>query len=224
MRHFIVIALLGVAAVSLADEHGDVLLEIGLRSSCFELRDSRRGAGRHYLGSLDELIEETDYLPLPFVNIRFGSYWALGLGYDAFRIKTWSRSDSGGGEIGHSDGTIDVSGPSVSAQFCLPNRTRYTPFVEASLLLYNTSFDHLDSWRNARGDANSHVLDIHDENGFRLGLGCAISLAKDWSLVLTAERTYLEVDAIYYLYGRLADTTTFPLDNTRYGIGVKYRL
>lgn len=208
----------------MADNHWDAALEIGVRSSHFQLTDSTRGRDNHFLGSLDELIEEQNYTPFPFIDIRFGQYWAIGLGYDQMRAKTWSRPDPVEGEIGHSDGTIDASGPRVSVQCYYPNDSRYTPFAEASLLVYNTYFDHLDAWRNARGDKNSHILDIEDENGFRLGLGCDISIAEDWLLVLMVERTFLEVDVTYYLYGEVADEVTFPLDNTRYGVGVKYRL
>ncbi|MBL7077176.1 MAG: hypothetical protein ISS31_06880 [Kiritimatiellae bacterium] len=224
MKRLITMALMAIATVAMANDHGDAILEIGLRSSYFQLHDSTRGPDNHFLGSLDELIEKQNYVPLPFVNIRFGKYWALGLGYEEMRARTWSRPDSVDGEIGHSDGTIEVSGPWISIQCYYPNRSRYTPFAEAGLLLYNAHFDHLDAWRNARGDVNSHILDIDDENGYRLGLGCDITLTEDWSLVVTVERTYLEVDATYYLYGDVADEVVFPLDNTRYGIGVKGRL
>ncbi len=221
MKRVIAVLLLVISAVATACDEGDAILEIGVRSSCFELHDTTRGLDDHFLGSLDEFIEKQEYLPLPFVNIRFGPNWALSLGYDQLRVRTWSRPDPVDGEIGHSDGSIDAAGPTVSVQHYWPNRSRYTPFVAASLLLYNTHFDHLSDWRNARGHKNSHILDIEDENGFRLGLGCDIRFAEDWSLVVMVERTYLEVDATYYLYGSVRERVTFPLDNTRYGVGVK---
>jgi len=201
MKRFIVIALLAVSTIAVADDRGNAILEVGLRSSYFQLHDSTRGPGDHFLGSLNELIEKQNYTPLPFINVRFGRYWALGLGYDQMRAKTWSRADPVDGEIGHSDGALETAGPRVSVQCYYPNPSRYTPFAEASLLLYNTYFDHLSAWRNARGDENSHILDVEDENGYRLGVGCDISLAQDWSLVVTVEHTYMEVEATYYLYG-----------------------
>jgi len=224
MKRLIVIILLAMVTAVMASDNGNARLEIGVRSTYFELHDSTRGPNEHYMGSLDELIEEQDYLPLPFINVRFGRYLALGLGYDQFRVKTWSRPEPGDGEIGHSDGTLDTAGPTISLQCYIPNRTRYTPFVEAGLLIYNTYFDHLPAWRDARGEVNSHVLEIHDENGYRLSLGCDISLTENSSLLVTVEHTSMKVDATYFLNGRLADTTTFPLDNTRYGVGLKYHL
>jgi hypothetical protein len=228
MKRLFISIWLAVVTGVLADTHGErpwnANLEIGLRSRYFELQDSLRSGDNHFLGSLDEFIEKQDYVPTPMLNIRFGPHWALGLGYDAFRVKTWSRPDPVEGEIGHSDGTIDTSGPSISIQCYYPNRSRYTPYAEASLLVYSTHFDHLDEWRNARGDGNSHIIDIDDDMGYRFGLGCDISLNDNWSLIVTLERTLLEVDVTYYYYGEAKQRTTFPLDHTSYGIGVKYRL
>ncbi len=222
MKRLILLFLLAASMGAAADDHEGVFLEVGLRSSYFELHDSTRGPGNHFLGSLDEFIEEQNHLPLPYVNIHFNPYLAVAVGYGTLRVKTWSRPNDQG-EIGHSDGSIDVSGPTVSGQLRFPNRSRYTPFLEVGLLIYHTYFDHLDAWRNARGDRNSHLIDIDDQYGCRLGIGCDIDLNEQWSLVVMLERASLEVDATYYIYGQVRDEVTFPLDHTNYGIGVKYR-
>ncbi len=224
MRYLIVIAWCALAVVAVGDSQEGAVLEIGLRSSHFEVLDSTRGGSDpHFLGSIDNLIEQQDYMPVPYMNVRFGAHWALGLGYDDFDVKTWSLPD-GAGEIGHTDGTIEIAGPTLSVQWRYPNESRYTPFAEASLLIYRAFFDALPEWRDARGDKNSHILELDDDNGYRLGIGCDIRLAEDWALVLTWERTFLEVDVAYYLYGRVRERGTFPLDQTRCGIGVKYAL
>jgi opacity protein-like surface antigen len=223
MRRLAIIILLAMATASIAGDHAYPILEIGARTAHFDLRDSTRTAPNYFLGGLDEFIEEQGYVPLPFVNIRFNPYLAVGVGYGTLRAKTWSRPDIEG-EIGHSDGTIDASGPTVSGQLRFPNRSRYTPFLEVGLLIYQSYFDHSDAWRNARGDRNSHLIDIDDQYGYRLGVGCDIDLNEDWSLLVMIERASLEIDATYYLYGDVWDEVTLPLDHMNYGIGVKYRL
>jgi hypothetical protein len=223
MRRLIILLFFVISSITVAEERKGAVLEIGLRSSYFQLHDSVRGGDDHFLGSLDELKERQNYTPLPFINVRFGPYFAVGLGYESLRVRTWSRPEPGG-EIGHSDGTLDASGPALSVQGYLPTDTRYTPFAEASVLIFNTYFDHLSDWRNARGDENSHIIDVDDQNGFRLGLGCEFAIDDHWQAVAMLERTFLEADVTYYLYDMVADKVTIPLDHTSFIVGLKYRL
>lgn len=65
------------------------------------------------------------------------------------------------------------------------------------------------------------VLGVGYEKGYRLGAGCNIALYRNWELVLSGEHTLVDINATYYLYGEVWGEAEFPLDHTRYGMGVK---
>jgi len=188
-------------------------LEIGTRWTRFTLLKSHQGEPFHgsFVGSITELREEQDQWPNKlFVQYGLSPYVWAGLSYDHLRARAW---DSGGG-----DGSIDMQGvmPYVAARWA--NRTRWTPYAEAGLVYYRTSFDSDPNWAN--NGQREFALD--NTCGYALALGCDCALTRNWSAGLYGRYTYAKVNGSFFDFGQDLQDFTFPVSHWTYGVGAKH--
>ncbi len=130
-------------------------VEVGFRVSHFRLlEDSERhynDAGTlsgGYLGSITDLETEQDYGPTLYANVRILDWLAIQLGYERFSVKTVTYWD------GHSDGTFDFNGPSLTAQFRYQNTTDFTPYAGLGITMLDAKFVETGWWHHGFGNPN----------------------------------------------------------------------
>lgn len=217
------------AGATLAGETPAALsgLEIGTRILHIQLQEDSRGAGTdtrrdNFLGSLDTLDENQDYVPNRlyiqyfFDEYVLGDYLGFGISYDAVEAKT---VDEGGG-----DGDVGVSGPILYVVGRYPNSSAFVPFAEIGVAFYHAYFEEND-WAFDEGDPTHRRMENEDTTALVLALGCDYAITENLSA---------------NIYGRIVEGATidaadmnkgdpdphaegeFPLDYYGVGIGIKY--
>ncbi len=203
--------------------------EVGTRIIHTELQKSKQGRGTQingdwggsYLGSLNYISEEQDYVPSRiYVQYFFSEYLGAGLSYDQIEAKTGER-DRGGvkGKSGPGDGNIGGRGPIAYLVCRIPNDSIFVPFAEAGVAYYFTYFDE-NSWGN--GD---RYMKTKDTAALVLAAGCDVKLTERLSLnayVRTVEGADVDTDSLRRRDRSYKNSGSFPLDYYGFGVGVKY--
>lgn len=220
-------------------------LRVGLRSAWMKLQDSKRNPDteEQFLGSINELKLQSPQLPvLPYIQWLLFPCAGLELGWDQFRAKTLTSVENN-----HSDGTFELSGPTITAYLQYNNWTRLTPAVGLGVAFLNASFDLDPVWHNGFSYNNLSAYDAwqaagsppwpnngyqrtitaRDTQGLILSANCEIQLDKHLALDLFVRHMWADVDAHYFLssYEKVTDDrgiTKFPMSNDSAGLALKY--
>ena len=192
-------------------------LDLGLRYVYVSLKDDNRGIGegRNFLGSINKLEEDQNDYPFPYVSYLVCRYFAVVLSYDELRAKTITKED------GHTDGTYEMTGPTLSGAFRMELCSRATALIEAGVAFYSGDFDHDPVWRSV---GNDRLMVIDDANGAFVSAGVDVALCKDWSAELAWRYMDLDVGDKYYLNGELRSSETIPLDNSGISLTIKHAM
>jgi hypothetical protein len=206
-------------------------LEIGLRISYFTLVENKRdetvnGTRRGFLGSINELEEDQDYTPYPFVRFFPIPYVGVEIGYDKVQAITrkWTDPPEGGSRDQDSDGTIVLEGPLVQVVGRYPNESIVTPYAGFGPVFYGTflgeaEFEHTEWWHNGFGsysDQNYYdwvndgrqawpnggyqrTIELSDTMGWVLSGGASVAIYKGLELEASVQYVWANVDAHYYL-------------------------
>lgn len=204
--------------------------EIGTRVIYTELQNDKQGRGTQingdwggsYLGSLNYIDEEQDYVPSRlYVQYFFGEYLGAGLSYDKIEAQTGER-DRGGdpNNDGPGDGIVGGEGPLLYLVCRVPNKSIFVPFAEAGVAYYFSYFDEND-W----SDGGRRFMKTDDTAALVLAIGCDVKLTENLSInayLRTVENADIDIES----WRRDADdperTGSFPLDYYGVGLGVKY--
>lgn len=203
-----------------AFDFGAVRFAVGTRLLHIELLDDTQGSQNQgsFIGSLYKIEANQDYLPLnPYVQattmagpVELG----LGLSYSHLDVAT---VDSGGG-----DGDIEMDGWMLYLLAAHPNDSRFTPFGEIGLALYQNSFDPISSW--SEGGLRAFALD--DSQALYLGGGCDVRIWNNLSANVYLRYVDVDVDGKYYYRNDSRayhpKPFTFTLEHLACGVGVKY--
>lgn len=207
-------------------------LEIGTRSIYVQLKDDQKGDGLRssYIGSLNYLDEEQDYVPdRIYIQYFFNDYLGLGISYDHIEAKTLERNNAAiEGGSGAGDGKVGARGPILYAVGRYPNDSAFTPFVEIGAAFYSSYFDEDDDWKYDNAKRRERKMNTDDTVAFVLGLGCDYRINDNWSVNAYARLVSgADVDATAeYVYKNKPSEPfregSFPLDYYGFGLGVKY--
>jgi hypothetical protein len=193
--------------------------KVGTRYLAASLKDTKRGTrlgpGEYvgsFMGSIMEIKEDdksapdrffAQCRPLPI------PVW-IGVSRDHMRAKT---VDGGGG-----DGSIEVVGWVPYVQAAWANRTRFTPYAEVGLALYQADFKE-----NEWSDGGRRTVRVSDPQGVELAAGTAVRLWKHWSAdFYVRQMTIDDVTGGYYIDGGKDGDVIFTLSYTAYGFGLMY--
>ncbi len=223
-------------------------LHIGTRMAMRILTDEDSGhkgewmRGSHtFLGSIYALEVQQDYLPKYFfMKYWFSEFIAAELSYDS--IKAQTRATSLWYPLIKSDGDITIYGPVISLVGTLPNKTAFTPYASLGLGYYFGDFGETDHWGLGYNDpahyeaygkpstlyrGRRRVMEIDNEIGFNLGVGCTYDINQKWLLDLSVQYTTVDVDANFYTYTygvkNGGHPGHFPMDNIAFRLGVAYK-
>lgn len=190
-----------------------------LRMNYYSLLRTRKES---FLGSINNLKEDQDYLPHPFVTLKIKEPYWLTIGYHKIQAKTWTEAEPEYGEVGYTDGTIKLSGPLILLQYRRDLDETITLAVEGGMVIYEAEFAHNTAWRDAGGNVNSHRMDFYDTYALILGGGLNFNLNRNWAITSHLDYTRANVEMTYYLYGDVRDERTFPMSNLSLSLGIEY--
>ena len=197
-------------------------LEIGTRIIGVSLLEDTKGTGTdtrddNFLGSIDQLDVDQNYAPTRlYAQYFFSDYVGAGISYD--------KVEADAGDSRGSDGMLGIQGAIIYLVGRYPTESGFTPFAEAGVGLYHSSFDENADWEDD-GDYKRY-MDVDDPTALVLGLGCDYAITATLSVNLyTRLVTNTDMDADHY--NSKAPSTPrqsgdFNLDYVGYGIGIKY--
>jgi opacity protein-like surface antigen len=119
-----------------------------------------------------------------------------------------------------------VDGPILSVLVALPNRTRFTPFVEVGRLFVTYSSVEINpAWGNAHGIDGYQTFEIvNTKDGSVLGVGCSIQLSRSIEMDVIYRQIKASVVVDHILLDNVQNNDReFPLDSSWLGAGVQYR-
>lgn len=221
-------------------------LEIGTRMVHRVLTDSDSGAKGAtqghgtYLGTIYALEEEQNYLPTKFfLSYFFTEYFGLELAYDSMEAETRATSIYSGAV--KSDGTIELSGPTISIIGRYVNSSQFTPYGGIGIGFFSGDFDANASWTLSYPDQETYealgspdtsyngahnYLEIDDTVALLLTAGVKYDMTPNWYLDCSMQYISADADATHYGYhGDVVykhDSGTFPMDNFTFRVGVGY--
>ncbi len=211
----------GFFTYELADSH----FRAGIRTLNISLKETQRGRKDGdayvgtYMGSIMEIEGETDGGLTPaFIQVRPLPIpvW-IGVTRDRLSAKTLDYDGSGAAQ---SDGSIELSsGWAPYVQITWPNRTRFTPYVEAGRFNYDVDFKESKGW-SAGG---SRFVEVGDSvKGSEYAAGATIRLWKHLSVDFFMRK--MSIDDVtgdwYFGGGMRGGDVIFPLSYTAYGFGL----
>lgn len=208
-------------------------LEVGLRISHFTLVDDKKESG--FLGSIDELEADQDYMPTLYGRFFFTPYVGVELGYDKARAITrkFTLPPPGFSTDDDSDGTIVLEGPSIEIVGRYPNETIFTPYAGFGPVLYgeylgDANFEHTAWWHNGfdsiaderltaweaegrpkGGGGKMRTIELSETMGWMLSGGVSVAVYEGLQVELSVQYVWAEVDAHYYL-SRAEDDSLLP--------------
>lgn len=203
-------------------------VEVGVRLQHYELQtDSKRTFhedGSFKEGfitgtSVDRLEAEQEYLPYPFVRVVILDYIAVSLTYEQARAKTLTYYQPGTGYDGHTDGTIELAGPALYFEVRYPNETALVPYAQVGFISYSADFENDPGW----SEGGKREWRVEDATGIRWVLGLQWNISERWGMEGFVSRTDVDVDAAYYMFGKLRASGTFPLSHDSVGLAARYR-
>ena len=142
-------------------------LDVGLRLNHYWLQTERDD----YIGSIDWIEARNYYIDhRPFLDDwwlnglfllwRFNDKIAAELTYTEMRVITWSNGGN------HTDGTLIVAGPILTAIRRFPNATTYTPYAGLGLAFFlSTSVTGDNPWHNGFGGRDWEGYNAWREQG-----------------------------------------------------------
>jgi opacity protein-like surface antigen len=213
-------------------------VEVGMRSAYVQLYEPRR---RDYdrqgeftggfLGSIDKLSEKQNLMPTPFVRVTFNDAVGLQIGYASLAAKTATY-------YGHSDGTIELDGPTFELYCRYRMPSGLIPYGAFGLAPLRANFKHDGLWHHgfSPGDPEAYdnwvadgkpawpnggyrrTIKLSNATAWMLSAGCAYALNENWSVDVGLRHMAVDVDANYYLsrYGENRQdrgSYTFPMSN-----------
>ncbi|MCZ7590709.1 MAG: hypothetical protein M5U15_00550 [Kiritimatiellae bacterium] len=207
-------------------------LEIGTRILYTQLKDDQKGDGlnRSFIGTLNYLDEEQDYVPdRIYIQYFFNEYIGLGVSYDHIEAKTLERNSAvieGGSGAG--DGKVGARGAILYAVGRYPTDSAFTPFAEIGVGFYSSYFDEDADWKYDNVKRRERHMNTDNATAFVLGLGCDYQINDNWSVNVYGRLVAgLDIDTTAdYVYKSKPSETfregSFPLDYYGFGVGVKY--
>ncbi len=223
-------------------------LRIGIRFRQVNLEDDQRTADDSFLGSITELNNRSSYELISWLTFDwlFNPYVGGRLVWEQVRAQTFT--DQGTSGLNHSDGKVDLFGPSLMLLLRYPNQTRFVPTVGIGYAWLTSSFEHNPVWHNGfGGPARQQGYDAWVAAGSppwpNNGYQRTISLDDTTAVILYGELAfqitpqldihgYIEsmdvkgVDLSYELssYGNTfrTESAVFPMSNTSYGLGLRW--
>jgi hypothetical protein len=200
-------------------------LVVGTRVTSYGLKEKERPLDNRYLGSINKIDEDQDYMPVKaFVNYFPVQWGGVGVSYEKISAVTLTEEP---GETTYTDGTFTIDGPIFYGVLALPNRTRVTPFVELGMMVPSGSFDANSAWANAHGIQGYQTLDVREVNGGEMwAVGCDIRVNKGWSCNLIYREIKADIVVDHVLLGSLNQSNSnrpFDLSSSFVGGGISYR-
>jgi len=204
--------------------------EIGTRVIHTELQKTKQGRGTQingdwggtYLGSLNYIDEEQDYVPSRiYIQYFFSDFLGAGLSYDKIEAKTGEKKRGGDPALsGPGDGNVGGEGPIAYLVCRIPNNSIFVPFAEAGVAYYFSYFDEND-W----SDGGRRFMKTEDTAALVLAIGCDVKLTENLSInayLRTVEGVDIDTESWRRGAHSPERTGSFPLDYYGVGVGVKY--
>jgi outer membrane protein W len=228
---------LGRAQVSSPQAAGGPLrgLELGTRITHTHLLDD----SQHYIGHLSELKIQQDYSPTKlFADYFFTDTWGVELTWDSLEAEA---DNVQGGTEGDADGTLEMSGPILTAVGRMPLDNGWTPYAGAGFALLNGRFDTATWWKkgysseadwismgrpNENRGGKRRRLSVDDTVGYVLTGGADCALTENWAIGFYGRLLFAEADAS--VQERLAHSVvkridgSFDVNNLALGLTVRY--
>jgi len=195
-------------------------LEVGVRVSHFTLDEDKKQEFDEngeftggFLGSIDRLEEEQDYVPTLYVRYNFTEYVGVEVGWDKFEVKTGTYFNT-------TDGNFIYSGLNLLLRGRYPNETILTPYASLGWSFLSGEVDYNPEWHQ-NGRRNLYP---DDTTAFSFGAGCEVEIASNWSLDLALRYIKADFDVEYKLAAEPTSrgSFNFPLDNTTVQAGISY--
>lgn len=207
--------------------------EIGVRSSHFDLLDTRRAGANNgldnanwegninYIGSVWGLDAIQDYLPRLYVQFAPNPYIGAGLAYDYLGVKTLDWGNAGKTRV-TTDGDLHLQGFLYYALLRYPVMFGITPFCEIGGAWYHAEFRESAKWT---ANGTGYRFEVDNSRGLFFGLGVDAAIAGDWSVNLYwRQMADVEIGArAYFEPGpRVNRAGAFPMEYRMLGLGVAY--
>ncbi len=216
-----------------AEEPVSVLngLELGTRILHLNLKADSQGRGTSiegdwggsYIGSLNYIDEEQDYLP----NRLYAQYFlddvlGVGISYDAVEAKTLERNRGGDpASDGSGDGYVGAQGVILYLVARYANTSAFTPFAEVGAGFYSSYFDENAGW----SDGGRRYMDTEDAVAFVLAAGSDYAFTDNLSANLyirLVDGLDVDVESRQRGIDHAVQPGSFPLDYFGLGLGLKY--
>lgn len=197
-------------------------LEIGTRILHVMLQEDEKGTGTdtrddNFLGSIDILDEDQDYVPTRlYAQYFFSDILGVGISYD--KVEADAKDETA------SDGTISMDGPILYLVGRYDNGSALVPFAEVGIAFYQNSFDPTEEWADD-GDFR-RFMKLDDTEALVLGFGCDYRFTESLSMNLYARVVEgASFDAAHFNTEDAShprQSGSFNMDYFGAGIGIKY--
>jgi len=207
-------------------------LEIGTRIVHRVLTDADSGhkGGTYgsgtYLGTIYALEEEQDYLPFkPYMAYFFTPFLGVELAYDEMEAET-RAIDTSSHKV-KTDGTVSLSGLTLSLVGRYKNDTAFTPYAGFGLGFYSGDFDEDSAWAYTASTGRTRVMNVDSTVGLLLTLGVKWSLTENWFVDGSLQYVAVDPDATFNGYESdgtqyIYETGHFPLDSLAFRLGIGF--
>ena len=223
-------------------------LRIGLRYRRIRLDDDRRSQDDSFLGSITELNTVDDYEPITWLTFDwlFTPYVGARLAWEQVRAETQTSQQTA--SLNHSDGDVDLFGPSLMLLLRYPSSFRVTPTVGIGYAWLSATFEHNPIWHNGFGGENREIayqvwveagspawpnggyqrtITLDDTTAFILYGELAVRLTDRLEVHAFIQSMDVKgVDLSYELsfYGNAfrSEQAEFPMSHTAYGLGLRW--
>ncbi len=208
-------------------------LVLGTRTAYRSLTDGDSGhkGGTYgsgtFLGTIYGLDINEDYTPFRlFATYYFNQFFGIELAYD------YMEDDSLAMDIPYTykektDGSIEISGPTLSLIGRYPLYDKLTPFVGFGLGFFSTSFDATPEWATTSSRNRVRTMVVDDPLALLWTAGLSWEFIPHWNADFSFQyMSNMDVDAAFIGYtDGVQDTYQtghFPLDNWALRLGISY--
>lgn len=215
-------------------------LELGLGLATYSLRGTQ--PGERFLGSIDELKEESGMPVRPSLGWSFCRFAALQLDYEEYRGRTYTDTENN-----HSDGIVVLKGPvaylvgraPLDAFMDDPPRwaSRVIPLGGVGYTFMDASMDTASWWGlgydspeqyqalgspSDRNNGYYRSFKLDDAYTVTYMLGVSAKVTDRIAVDVTWTRADVDIDAAFYLRDNLGGKGTIPFHYDSFTAGLKY--
>jgi outer membrane protein W len=159
---------------------------------------------------------------MPYVRYHFTDIVSLQLGWENLEGRTKTLNVTALAPYPHSNGNVELSGPSVTVlgRYPLPQLESVTPYAGLGLVFFSGNFAMDPDWH----ENGRRYMESDDETGILATLGASVRIYEQFEADLSLSYIRARPSARYRLWidDGYSATWEFPMDSWVYQLGLKY--